>query len=140
MDRDIDTKYTAICSAQTIFNDKEGFYGEMFESVKDACTNQWIESTFTSSLSDIDKLKILYNEPNVSDILLGILEHVVPVYRKKDAGFSHQRRRAGEKAYADQDFQNALILLSQAVMRAPTKGKGFFRWFLLFIIFGSLCL
>lgn len=132
MNRDIDTEYTAICSAQTIYNNKEGFFGELFESVKDACSNQWIERTFTSSLGDIDKLKILYNEPNVCDILLGILEHVVPVYKKKDSGFSYQRRKAGEKSFAEKDFPNAVILLSQAVMRAPTKGRFSMVFFLLF--------
>lgn len=122
MNRDIDTNYTAICSAQTIFSNDKGFFGELFEGVKDACTNQWIEKTFNSSLSDIDKLKILYNEPNVCDVLLGILEHVTPVYKKKDARFSQQRRKAGEQLMMTKDFQNALILLSHAVLRAPTKG------------------
>lgn len=122
MNRDIDSKYTAICSSQTIYSNENGFFGELFASVKDVCSDQWVEKTFNNSLKDIDKLKVLYNEPNVCDILLGTLEHVTPVYKKKDAAFSSQRRRGGEKLQKAKDLDNALILLSQAVLRAPTKG------------------
>lgn len=122
MNRDIDSKYTAKCSAQTIYSDQNGFFGELYESVRNVCSNEWIAATFSNSSKDIDKLKVLYNEPNVSDILLGILEHVAPVYRKKDSEFSYQRRKAGERLINAKDFDNALIMLSQAVLRAPIKG------------------
>lgn len=123
MSDDIDTKYTAICSAQTIFSNDKGFFGELFESVKAKCTDQWIEKMFNSSMNDIDKLKVLYNEPNVSDVLLGMLEHVSPIYTKKDAAFSRQRCEAGKQLMATKDFEKALIILSQAVLRAPHKGR-----------------
>lgn len=122
MNRDIDTKFTAKCSAQTIYSNDKGFFGELFESVKDVCTDQWITKMFNSSLSNIDKLKALYNEPIIGDTLLGILEHVKPVYRPKDAGFSKQRRMASEQMLAAHDLDNALIVLGQAVLRAPAKG------------------
>lgn len=123
MNRDIDTKFTAKCSAQTIYSNDKGFFGELFESVKDVCSDQWIAKMFNSSLNNIDKLKVLYNEPIVGDVLLGILEHVKPVYRPKDAAFSKQRRMTGEQMLAANDLDNALILLSQAVLRAPAKGR-----------------
>lgn len=132
---DIDSNYTDLCSARTIFSNEKGFFGEMFDCIKSNCDAKWIENTFDSALSDMDKLKLLYDEPAVSDTLLGTLEHVTSVYRQKDAAFSFQRRADGEKLYektkscttataaaTQKDFQNALILLTQAVLRAPTKG------------------
>lgn len=131
---DIDSNYTDLCSARTIFSNEKGFFGEMFDCIKSNCDAKWIENTFDSALSDMDKLKLLYDEPAVSDTLLGTLEHVTSVYRQKDAAFSFQRRTDGDKLYektksctattasTQKDFQNALILLTQAVLRAPAKG------------------
>lgn len=124
MNDDIDAKYTAICSAQTIYSDDKGFFGELFDSVKAECTDQWIEQMFSSSMNDIDKLKVLYNEPNVSDVLLGTLEHVAPIFTKKDEPFSRQRCKASEQLMATKDFDKAVLVLSQAVLRAPHKGSG----------------
>lgn len=129
----IDSNYTDICSARTIFSNEKGFFGEMFDCIKSNCDAKWIENTFDSALSDMDKLKLLYDEPIVSDTLLGTLEHVTSVYRQKDAAFSFQRRTEGEKLYekaktaadaaaSQKDFENALILITQAVLRAPAKG------------------
>lgn len=123
MSDDIDAEYTAICSVQTIYSNDKGFFGEMFESVRAECTDESIEKMFCSTMNGIDKLKVLYNEPKVSDVLLGMLEHVSPIYTKKDATFSRQRCKAGEQLMAAKDFENALILLSQAVLRAPHKGN-----------------
>lgn len=137
---DIDSNYTDTCSARTIFSNEKGFFGEMFDCIKSNCDVKWCENTFDSELSDADKLKLLYDEPIVGDTLLGTLEHVTSVYRQKDAGFSFKRRIEGEKLYEktkscttttvtaaatqnnQKDFENALILLTQAVLRAPIKG------------------
>lgn len=119
----IDKKFTEICSEQTIFSDKQGFFGEMFDNVKDMCSEKWLSTTFNcTSLSDADKLKLLFDEPNISGELLGTLEHVAPVYRQKDLAFSYQRRKMGEKLYEQNDLKNALICLTQAILRAPAKG------------------
>lgn len=131
---DIDSNYMDICSERTIFSNEKGFFGEMFDCIKSNCDAKWIENTFDSALSDMDKLKLLYDEPIASDTLLGTLEHVTSVYRQKDAAFSFQRRTEGEILYGkaktaaaagaatQKDFENALILLTQAVLRAPVKG------------------
>lgn len=123
MSDDIDAKYTAVCSFATIYSNEKGFFGEMFESVQAECTNQWIDKMFNSSMGDIDKLKVLYNEPNVGDVLLGILEHVSPIYTAKDPVFAQQRCRAGEQSIIAKECEKAVILLSQAVLRAPHKGN-----------------
>lgn len=119
----IDKNFTEVCSERTIFSEQQGFFGEMFEVVKNCCSQKWLRNNFEASPSDADKLRLLFNEPNVSDMLLGTLEHVTSVYRKKDATFSYQRRKEGEKLYQHKDFDNALTMLTHAVLRAPAKGE-----------------
>lgn len=115
--------YREICSERTIFSDQQGFFGEMFDIVRKCCTNQWLTQRFYAANSDADKLRVLFNETCVSDSLFGTLEHVQPVYRKKDAAFSYKRRIDGEQLHRHNDLNNAFLLLTQAVLRAPAKGE-----------------
>lgn len=119
----IDKSYTELCSARTIFSQEEGFFGEMFTIVKNSCTEKWLKNVFASEISDATKLKLLFVEPDVSDVLLGTLEHVQSVYRQKESKFSHERRKQGEILHRKGDLNNALVLLTQAVLRAPAKGN-----------------
>lgn len=118
-----DKNFTEMCSERTIFSEQQGFFGEMFEIVKNCCTKKWLKEKFEASPTDADKLRLLFDEPNVSDMLLGTLEHVTSIYRKKDAAFSHQRRKDGERLHQQNDFENASMLLTHAVLRAPAKGE-----------------
>lgn len=119
---DIDPKLTEICSKQTIFSNEKGFFGELFTNIRQECNEKWIEKTFNGTTDDLSKMKLLLNESPACDILLGTLEHVQPVYRAKDCLFSYKRRMDGEKLEQIKDYSNALILLTQAVLRAPKKG------------------
>lgn len=121
----IDKNFTEVCSERTIFSEQQGFFGEMFEVVKNSCTQKWLRNKFDASSNDAEKLRLLFDEPNVSDMLLGTLEHVTSVFRKKDLSFSYQRRKEGEKLHQQNDLDNALILLTHAILRAPAKGKTF---------------
>lgn len=122
MERDLDPKYTAMCSEQTIFSNKEGFFGEFFESLKKASPKKWINNVFGSAKNDRERLLMMLEEPNVSATLLGMLEHVSAVYKQKDGKGSELRRREGEKLLGSGEVKKAVILLSQAVLRAPMKG------------------
>lgn len=122
MEGDFDPKYTEICSAQTIQSNEKGFFNELYESVKKLCSNKWINTEFKNSHGDGAKIRCLFTESDASDMLLGMLEHVAPVYKQKNAQFSAQRRREGEQLIQrGADYSKALILLSQAVLRAPEK-------------------
>lgn len=116
--------YTELCSERTIFSEQQGFFGEMFDVVKNCCTEKWLKTKFEKLSSDDEKFRLLFDEPNVSDMLLGTLEHVAPVYRKKDCLFSYQRRKEGERLHEKNELNNALTLLTFAVLRAPAKGNG----------------
>lgn len=118
-----DKNYREICSERTIFSDQQGFFGEMFDIVRKCCTDKWLKQKFYAAKSDADKLKELFDETSVSDMLFGTLEHVKPIYRQKDAAFSHKRRIEGEKLLYHNDVNNAFLLLTQAVLRAPAKGR-----------------
>lgn len=122
MSKQIDKDFTEICSERTIFSEQQGFFGEMFEIVRNCCTQKWLQTKFDKAASDADKLRLLFDEPNISDMLLGTLEHVTSVYRKKDCSFSHKRRIEGEKLLQREELDNALILMTHAVLRAPSKG------------------
>lgn len=121
MEGDFDPKYTEICSAQTIQSDKKGFFNELYESVKNCCSEKWINSVFINSQGDGAKISCILEHSDASDMLLGMLEHVAPVYKEKNAKFSAQRRREGDELLQRGESAKALILLSQAVLRAPKK-------------------
>lgn len=119
----MDKDYMEICSERTIFSEQQGFFGEMFDVVKNCCTEKWLKTKFEALPTDDEKFRLLFDEPNVSDMLMGTLEHVIPIWRKKDCPFSYQRRREGERLHAKKDLVNALTLLTHAVLRAPAKGN-----------------
>lgn len=122
MEGDYDPKYTEMCSAQTIQSNDKGFFNEMYGSVRKMCPEKWMESVFRQQIGDRAKIQSLFGDCDGNDILMGMLEHVAPVYKQKNAQFSSQRRREGEKLFDQGDTAKALILLSQAVLRAPDKG------------------
>lgn len=122
----IDKDFTETCSERTIFSDQQGFFGEMFDVVKKCCSDHWLKNTFNVTNCDADKLKLIFDEPDVSDMLLGTLEHVKEVYRKKDSAFSYKRRIEGEKLHQQNDLDNSLLLLTQAILRATSKGLIFY--------------
>lgn len=126
MEGDHDPKYTEMCSTQTVQSQSDGFFQELFEGVLGQCTDKWLKSRFAEQPTDLEKIRCLFEDEDngaPGDLLLGMLEHVAEVYKPKNAVFSGQRRREGEKLTEKKDDQKkALILLSQAVLRAPPKG------------------
>lgn len=124
MDADSDPKYTEMCSRQTVQSHDEGFFQELYESVFDSCTTKWLKTEFMERPNDREKLRALLEQSEGGgDLLIGMLEHVAPVFKPKNAAFSAQRRKEGEHEYEKKgDYRKALLLLTQAVLRAPEKG------------------
>lgn len=119
---DQDSKFTALCSSSTVQSDDKGFFNIFYESVVDKCTETWIKHDFGGLKNDREKLQKLFIDPTVNDLVLGTLENVREVYREKCARISLEKRTLGERLTKDGDLNNALIILSQAVMRAPVMG------------------
>lgn len=131
---DIDKIFTAECSSRTVQANENGFFKNFFYTIVDSFKSEaewknWLNNQFGKSKSDEEKLQLLFNDPSVSWDVVGTLEHVQEVYRKKDSMFSWQKREqvtkllqqceAGTCMYG---LDKVLILASQAVMRAPMKG------------------
>lgn len=132
---DIDKIFRTKCSTKTIQANDNGFFMNFCNTIINSFPSEedfqdWLKNNFAKCESDYEKIQLLYNDPTVSWEILGTLEHVAEIYRKKDSMFSWQKREQVQKlvkAYDDGKgnvpLDKVLILASQAVMRAPMKGK-----------------
>lgn len=132
---DIDRIFTTKCSTKTVQSNENGFFMNFYLTVVNSFKDEkdfkvWLKDAFGKCQSDSEKLQFLYNDPTISWEILGTLEHVTEIFRKKDAIFSWQKRDQVAKLLKLHDEGNCqiplekiLILASQAVMRAPMKGE-----------------
>lgn len=122
---DADPFFTNLCSTKTVQSNDEGFFNEFYKSVEEGFSDDpnWLKNVFHTKNGDLEKLKCVYEDPAVSFSILGTLEHVQPVFRKKDGKFSWQRREQAKKQLMEEKYDQALLFASQAVMRAPMIGK-----------------
>lgn len=131
---DIDKIFTSECSSKTLQASDNGFFKNFYYTIVDSFKTEeewknWLKNQFGKLKSDEERLQLLFNDPSVSWDVLGTLEHVAEIYRKKDAMFSWQKREQVLKLLKQHETGNCafgldkvLILASQAVMRAPMKG------------------
>ncbi|CRL06484.1 CLUMA_CG019432, isoform A [Clunio marinus] len=130
---DIDKIFTSECSSRTVQANENGFFKNFYYTIVDSFKTEdewknWLKNQFGKLESDEEKLQLLFNDPSVSWDILGTLEHVTEIYRKKDSMFSWQKREQVMKLLKQHDTGNCsigldkiLILASQAVMRGPMK-------------------
>lgn len=125
-----DTNYQQICSTRTVQSDKKGFFNEFYLDVKDACGEKWLQNYFGKLKSNAARVLSIFSDREVCDPVLGVLEHVQPVYKLKDVLLSSQQRAQADKLYlmsanaeVEEDrkelLQQALNHANLAVMRAP---------------------
>ncbi|ALC44325.1 Smyd4 [Drosophila busckii] len=125
-----DTIYQQVCSTRTVQSDKKGFFNEFYLDVKDACGEKWLLNYFGKLKSNAARVLSIFSDREVCDPVLGVLEHVQPVYKQKDVLVSSQRRAQADKFYLlscsaanDEErvemLQQALGHANLAVMRAP---------------------
>jgi hypothetical protein len=139
---DIDKIFTSECSARTLQASDNGFFKNFYYTIVESFKSDdewqnWLKNQFGKLESDEERLKLLFNDNHISWDILGTLEHVSEIYRKKDAMFSWQKREQVMKLLKNLDNGNTslglekiLILASQAVMRAPMKGSNSILLFL----------
>lgn len=132
---EIDDIFTSQCSTKTVQSNENGFFMNFYLTVVDSFKSEeefkkWLKSQFSKCESDREKIQLLYNDPTCSWEILGTLEHVTEIYRKKDAMFSWQKReqvikmlKISDEGKSQVSMDKLLILASQAVMRAPMKGE-----------------
>lgn len=130
---DLDPKYTEICSERTVQSTDQGFFQELFDSVCDATPAPWLQQTFGRQTEAVGHMRCVLppviggnkdtgSGNRTADVLWAILEHVQPVFKPKDARFSVQCRRDGDRLSENGDQAAALAMLNVAVVRAPPKG------------------
>lgn len=113
--KDLDPKYTAKCTLQTVCDPEKGFFVHFLETVKEAVGSKWIENEFAKIASNEEKFKSVFDIGEV----LGTLEHVSAVFKEKNQRVSVQRRLEGDVEAKAGNYPRSLLLYSQAVMRAP---------------------
>lgn len=86
---DEDPLFTSLCSSKTVQADDSGFFYNFYCSVEENFPSKtWLKDYYAKLPNDKEKLRVLYTDPAISDIVLGTMEHVKPVFRQKDAKFS----------------------------------------------------
>ena len=113
--KDLDPKYSAKCSLETICEPTKGFFIEFLETVKESCGSKWIEGEFSKLTTDTDKFKSVFDLGEV----LGTLEHVSPVFKEKNHRIAVQKRLEGDAEAKAGNYQRAMLLYSQSLIRAP---------------------
>ncbi|XP_022225325.2 SET and MYND domain-containing protein 4 [Drosophila obscura] len=127
-----DPTYEKICSTRTVQSEKKGFFNDFCGDVRETCGDKWLKNYFGKLKSNAARVLSIFSDREVCDPVLGVLEHVQPVYKQKDALFSFQRRAQADKFYllscstneADERrelLQQALLASNLAVMRAPER-------------------
>ncbi|CAK9796879.1 SET and MYND domain-containing protein 4 [Anthophora plagiata] len=115
--------YRALCSLETLSSGKRGFFSEFSENAKRVAGREWISKVFGRLSSDEDRIRTLFTDRKTKEAVLGTLNRAELLYRGKDPAASRARRLEGFEAVAAAERQKALLLFSQAVLRAPLPGK-----------------
>lgn len=82
----------------------------------------WTSGTFGRIDDDEGRVKAVFADAKVKDIVADTLAKVKPLFRDKDAEISRRRRLEGYQLAAIGEHDKALLLFSQAVLRAPQPG------------------
>ena len=117
-----DPFYRSLCSSETLRSGAKGFFHEFSESVMEEAGDCWIEKIFGKLQDDKDRIKTILTDSKVKNVVLNTLKRVIHLYRPKDATVSREKRLEGIKMTVLTEYERALLLLSQAVLRAPEPG------------------
>ncbi|KAH8380352.1 hypothetical protein KR009_010174 [Drosophila setifemur] len=129
---EFDPNYHHICSVRTVQSERKGFFNEFCVDVREECGDKWLQNYFGKLKSNAARVLSIFSDREVCDPVLGVLEHVQPVFKQKDALFSAQRRAQADKMFLMSSgsgeeeenrelLQQALLAANLAVMRAPNR-------------------
>ncbi|KAK5640889.1 hypothetical protein RI129_009436 [Pyrocoelia pectoralis] len=117
-----DKDYYLRCSEKTLQTNEKGFFLQFSDHVSEIAGTNWINNTFGKLKSDRERIDLIYKYKPVKEAICEALGHVQDVYRKKNAELSKNRRLEVEKLLEKQEYNKALILACQSVLRAPPTG------------------
>ena len=115
--------YRTLCSLETLRSGKKGFFRDLSECVTEIAGEQWIAKVFGRLTNDEDRIRTIFTDGKTKAAVMETLSRVKPLYRDKDAGASRAKRLEGFEAATAGERERALLLFSQAVLRAPAPGK-----------------
>lgn len=115
--------YKTLCSLETVRSEKRGFFRDFSEDVARVAGEQWISKVFGRLTTDEERVRTVFTDGKIKGAVLETLNRTEILYRDKDAMASRARRLEGFEALAAQEKRKALLLFSQAILRAPLPGK-----------------
>lgn len=83
----------------------------------------WTSRIFGRIDDDVGRVRAVFTDAKIRDVVVDTLAKVKPLFRDKDADISKRRRLEGYQLAAVGQYDKALLLFSQAVLRAPQLGR-----------------
>ncbi|PBC25895.1 SET and MYND domain-containing protein [Apis cerana cerana] len=111
--------YKTLCSLETVRSEKRGFFRDFSEDVVRVAGEQWISKVFGRLTTDEERVRTVFTDGKIKDAVLETLNRTEILYRDKNAMASRARRLEGFEALAAEERRKALLLFSQAILRAP---------------------
>lgn len=121
--QDQDEFYRTLCSSETLRSGKKGFFHDFSGYVMQTAGDTWTSGTFGRIDDDEGRMRAVFADAKVKDVVADTLAKVKPLFRDKDAEISRRRRHEGYQLAAVGEHDKALLLFSQAVLRAPQSGR-----------------
>ncbi|XP_076259090.1 protein-lysine N-methyltransferase SMYD4-like [Rhynchophorus ferrugineus] len=122
-DRFVDIYYKELCSERTLQSNSKGFFLTFADYVADQVGEHWIKNKFGKLKNDIERIKCVYESNETQDLVENFLGNVKEIYRPKNGDFSQKRRLEAERFLKQKEYQKALQLYCQSVLRAPKTGS-----------------
>ncbi|XP_014481256.1 PREDICTED: uncharacterized protein LOC106747844 [Dinoponera quadriceps] len=123
MQTDRDECYGRLCSSETLRSGKKGFFHDFSDFVTQTAGDAWTSRIFGRIDSDEGRVRAVFSDAKLRDVVADTLAKVKLLFRDKDAEISRRRRLEGYQLAAVGQYDKALLLFSQAVLRAPQSGK-----------------
>lgn len=120
--QDHDEFYKTLCSSETLRFGKKGFFHDFSEFVMQTAGDSWTSKIFGRIDDDEERVRAVFVDAKVKDVVADTLAKVKLLFRDKDAEISRRRRLEGYQLAAVGEYDKALLLFSQAVLRAPLPG------------------
>ncbi|KYM81841.1 SET and MYND domain-containing protein 4 [Atta colombica] len=121
--QDQDEFYRILCSSETLRSGKKGFFHDFSGHVMQTAGDTWTSRTFGRIDDNEGRVRAIFTDAKVKNVVTDTLAKVKLLFRDKDAEISKRRRLEGYQLAAVGEHDKALLLFSQAVLRAPQPGR-----------------
>lgn len=120
---DRNESYSNLCSSETLRSGKKGFFHDFSDFVTQTAGDTWTSRIFGRIDDDEERVRTVFADAKIRNVVADTLAKVKILFRDKDADISRRRRLEGYQLAAVGQYDKALLLFSQAVLRAPQPGS-----------------